>query len=227
MKNILIGILVLSVLYIPQGAFAETAAERRERLETELAQVEKQIQTQQQLVEGKRSERQSLERDIGVIEGEIQQAQLGIQARSVAIEQLSDQIGEKGVVLSILEEKSERQQESLADLVRKSALIEDYSLVEVMLSKESFSEFFTDVAIFQNIKESLNESLAIMHGIKRDTIEQRNQLENKQETEAEMKRIQELEKREIEQKEQQKEQILSEREVKRRCISSCAKLTKE
>lgn len=209
MKNILIGILVLSLFYVPQAAFAETSEERRERLERELAQVEKQIQTQQVLVEGKRSERQSLERDIDIIEGEIQQAQLGIQARAVAIEQLSDQIGEKGVVLEILEEKSERQQESLADLVRKSALIEDYSLVEVMLSKESFSEFFTDVAIFQNIKESLNESLDILHGIKRDTIEQRNELENKQVTEAEMKRIQELEKIEIEKKEAAKEQILT------------------
>lgn len=208
-KNIFVGILVLSLLYIPQSVSAETEAERRLRLETELQQVERQILTQQRLVEDKQLERQSLERDIDIIEGEIQQAQLGIQARAVAIEQLSDQIGEKEVVLSILEEQSERQQESLADLVRKSALIDDYSLVEVMLSKESFSEFFTDVAVFQNIKESLNESLTILHGIHRDTIEQMNQLENKQETEAEMKIIQELEKKEIERKEDAKTQILT------------------
>jgi len=202
------GILVFVFLF-PFIVFAETDAERRSRLEAELQNVERQILTQQRLVEDKQQERQSLERDISIIESEIRQAQLGIQARAVSIEQLTDQIGEKEVVLDILAEKLSKQQDSLADLVRKSALIEEYSLVEVMLSKKNFSEFFTDVAVFQSIKESLNESLAILHGIRRDTVEQKLALEGKQETEAEMKRIQEIEKVEIERKEKAKEQILT------------------
>jgi membrane-bound lytic murein transglycosylase B len=209
MNRILIGILLLPLLYIPQPTSAETEAERRTRLEAELQQVERQILTQQRLVEDKQLERQTLERDITIIESEIEKARLGIQARAVAIEQLSDQIGEKEVVLDILAEKATRQQESLADLVRKSALIDDYSLVEVMLSKQSFSEFFTDVATFQNLKDSLNESLAILHEIRQDTEKQKEQLETKQETEAEMKRIQELQKEDIEDKEAEKERILT------------------
>ena len=203
------GILVLAFLLPPITVFGETDAERRKRLETELQNVERQILTQQRLVEDKQQERQSLERDITIIESEIKKAQLGIQARAVAIEQLSDQIGEKEVVLDILSEKLGKQQASLAELVRKSALLEEYSLVEVMLSKQNFSEFFTDVAVFQSIKESLNESLTILHGIRRDTYEQKNALEGKQQTEAEMKRIQELEKKEIERKEREKAEILT------------------
>jgi hypothetical protein len=202
------GILVF-VFLLPFLVSAETDAERRLRLETELQNVERQILTQQRLVEDKQQERQSLERDMTIIESEIRQAQLGIKARAVSIEQLIDQIGEKEVVLDILAEKLNKQQDSLAELVRKSALLEEYSLVEVMLSKQNFSEFFTDVAVFQSIKESLNESLAILHGIRRDTSEQKLALEGKQETEAEMKRIQELEKIEIERKERAKEQILT------------------
>src|SRR3989344_302605 len=109
----------------------------------------------------------------------------------------------------LVEDKSKKQRESLADLVRKSSVIADYSLVEVMLSTQSFSEFFTDVATFNSIKESLNESLEILHGIKTDTIAQKDQLATKQETEAEMRRIQELQKKEIERKEHEKEQILT------------------
>ena len=200
--------LSVSVFLLPFYTYAETTAERKTRLEAELRVVEMQIASQQQLVNSKRSERQSLERDISIIEGEIKQAQLGIQARAVAIEQLSDQIGEKEVVLEILQEKSQKQQQSLADLIRKSALLEEYSLVEVMLSRDSFSEFFTDVAVYQNIKESLNESLQVLRGIRMDTIDERDSLENKQQTEAEMKLIQELEKEEIEAKEREKSQIL-------------------
>lgn len=209
LRTYMSGILITLFLVAPFTASSETEAERRTRLENELQNVERQILTQQRLVEDKQQERQSLERDISIIESEIKKAQLGIQARAVAIEQLSDQIGDKEVVLDILAERLGKQQASLADLVRKSALIEEYSLVEVMLSKQSFSEFFTDIATYQSIKESLNESLAALHGIRRDTVEQKNELENKQETEAEMKRIQELQKREIEAKEEQKSQILT------------------
>ena len=210
MKRIFVCLLLVSFVLPPQNVvFAESDAERRERIETELMNVERQILTQQRIVEDKQVERQSLERDMAIIESEITQAQLGIQARNASIEQLSDQIGEKEVVLDVLAEKLDKQQDSLADLVRKSALIEDYSLVEVMLSRQSFSDFFTDVATFETLKDSLNESLTILHGIRRDTIEQREQLSGKQETEAEMRRIQELEKKRIEQKEREKDQVLT------------------
>ena len=130
---LLIGLYLLAPTAL---VLAETEAERRARLEAELQTVERQILTQTRLVEDKQMERQSLERDVNLIEGEIKKAQLGIQARSVAIMQLSDQIGEKEVVLSILEERTKKQKDSLADLVRKSSLMEDYSLVEVLLSKQ-------------------------------------------------------------------------------------------
>ncbi|MEK7462617.1 MAG: lytic murein transglycosylase [Patescibacteria group bacterium] len=190
-------------------ANAETDIERKTRLETELKKVEAEIAQQQTLVDGKRGERQSLERDLSIIEGEIKQVQLGIQARSLAIEQLSDQIGEKEVVLSILEERLKEQEDSLADLVRKSAMAEDYTLVEMMLSKKNLSDFFSDVAVYENLKESLSESLKVLHSIKGDTNDQKGQLEGKQETEAEMKRIQELEHERAKLKEGEKEHILT------------------
>src|SRR3989339_1812238 len=112
-------------------ASAETDVERKSRLEAELQQVERQILTQQRLVEDTQLERQSLERDMTLIQGNIKKTQLGIQARSIAIAQLSDQIGDKEEVLKILEERLSRQQQSLADLVRKSAAMDDFSLLEV------------------------------------------------------------------------------------------------
>ncbi|MCA9359111.1 lytic murein transglycosylase [Candidatus Kaiserbacteria bacterium] len=207
-RKLIAGFCLLVFLTPSIAVQGKTDAEIRKELEIKLQNVERQMLQQQRLVEDTQLQRQSLERDITLIEGEINKAQLGIQARAVAIEQLTDQIGDKEVVLDILEEKLGKQQDSLADLIRKSALIEDYSLVEVMLSKKNFSDFFTDVATYQSIKESLNESLGILHSIKRDTFEQKTALESKQETEAEMKRIQELQKKEIEVKEREKEQIL-------------------
>lgn len=211
MKRIFVVGFLISAMFAPASFVqAETDAERRERLERELDVVEQQIVMQSRVVNLKRQERQSLERDLSIIEGEIKQAELGIQARAVAIEQLSDQIGEKEVVISILEERLGRQQESLAELVRKSAMIEDYSLVEVMLSRANFSEFFGEMAAYQSVKESLNDSLEALHEIREDTLGQVLSLEDKQQTEAEMKLIQELEREQIEAKEREKEVILEE-----------------
>ncbi len=200
-----VGIFAQPYVYVQ----AETDAERRARLERELQVVERQILTQQRLVEDKQLERRSLERDISIIEGQIKQAQLGIQARTLAIAQIMDQIEEKSITLSILEDKLRRQQASLADLVRKSAAMDDFSLVEVLLSRKNFSEFFSDVANYQAIKDSLGQSLSVLQMIRRDTENQRTQLESRQEVEAEMKRIQELQKQEIEAKEREKERILT------------------
>jgi hypothetical protein len=206
--GMVMGMMSMSVL-IGQTTYAETEAERRTRLETELQNVERQILTQRRLVEDKQLERQSLERDVALIEGKIKQAQLGIQARSVAIMQLSDQIDDRAETILILEDKLRKQKESLADIIRRSALYDDYSLVEVLLSRENFSEFFSDVASYQSLKASLNESLSVLEEIHNDTTAEKLQLESKQETEAEMKRIQELEKREIEAQEREKERILT------------------
>lgn len=208
-KVFLVVGLLLILGFLPAGVRAETEAERRLRLETELQVVERQILTQSRLVEDKQMERQSLERDITIIEGQVKQAQLGIQARGLSIMQLTDQIGEKEVVLSILAEKLRKQKESLADLVRKSALIDNYSLVEVMLSKKNFSEFFSDVATFNSLKDSLNDSVSTLNAIQQDTVSQKDNLATKHEKEAEMKRIQELQKQEIQKKEKEKDQILT------------------
>jgi peptidoglycan hydrolase CwlO-like protein len=211
MKWMLQGVFlcVLIAAFYPQLTKAETDAERRARLEQELQTVERQILTQQRLVEDKQVERQSLERDLTIIEGQISKAQLGIQARSIAIEQLTDQIGEKEEAIIILSEKLNRQEQSLADLVRKSAARDDVSLVEILLSKKNFSEFFSEFEQYTAIKEALNDSLSILHEIKQDNHEQKKVLATKQETEAEMKEIQELQKNEIESKEKEKEKSLT------------------
>ncbi len=204
-----IALLLLFSFVLPQIGWAETESERRKRIETELQNVERQILTQQRLVEDKQLERQSLERDLEIIEAQVEKTQLGIQARAVAITQLSDQIGDKAVVIEVLGERLEKQQQSLAELVRKTAEVDDFSMVEVLLSNQNFSAFFTDFESFRAIKTSLNESLEVLHAIKRDTEEQKTSLEDKQETEAELKRLQELEKQRIEQKEAEKAQVLT------------------
>jgi hypothetical protein len=187
----------------------ETDAERRKRIELELQNIERQILMQEVLVEDKKLERQSLERDLDIIDAEVTKAQLGIQARAFAINQLTDQIDDKLVVLEVLTDRLKSQRVSLSELIRKTREVDDFSLIEVLLSNKNFSEFFTDFESFRSVNESLKNSLNALEEIKLDTEIQKISLEEKILTEAEMKYIQELQKQEIERKEKEKEQILN------------------
>lgn len=209
LRNIVV-VFVIGTFLVPTVTFSETEAERRERLENELSKIEQQILQQQVQLEDKRVERQSLERDVNILETQIEKAQLGIQARNLAIQQLSDQIGEKEEVLDILDERMQKHKQSVAELIRKTEEVDDYSLVELLLSNQSFSDFFDDFESFRSINESLDNSMSALREIKASTRVQKQSLEEKQETEAELKQLQEQEKQVIEQREAEKEQILEE-----------------
>lgn len=202
--------MMMFLILFPYVSFAETEDERRVRLEAQLDKVEQQIIKQQALVKDKREERQTLERDLDLIDSEIKQAELGIEARTIAISQLTEQIGDKEAVVDILNGRLGTQRASLAELIRETSQADDYSMVEILLGNQNFSEFFTDADRFLAIKDSLNESLSALVQIKDDTEEQKLSLIEKQSSEAELRRIQLIEKRSIEEQESLKEEILQE-----------------
>lgn len=208
MKRRFLAIFLCLTFLVPYIGQAETAAEQRARIEAQLHQVEQQMIVQQKLVESKQTERQSLERDLNIIDAQVKKAQLGIQARAIAISSLTQQIGDKEELIIVLNNRLDKQKTSLSELLRQTATVDDFSLVEVLLSNKNFSNFFTDVESFRAVKQSLNDSLRALSEIKGDTEVQKMSLEEKQLSEARLKKLQELEKKEIEAKEKEKGQIL-------------------
>lgn len=188
--------------------YAETTEERRVRLEAELAKIEQQISAQQVLVDSKRTERRSIERDVAILDAQIAKAQLGIKARSIEIEQLGVQIGDKELTVTELNDRTVKQRQSLASLVRKANEVDDFSLVEIVLAGDSLSGFFEDLESFRSIKASLHDSLNLMAVTKNLTLEEKAALEEKQQREVELRAEQEAEKREIERREAERAEIL-------------------
>lgn len=203
---LLLGVFLLVPVFIVS---AETESERKERLEAELAEVESQILKQQVLVEDKQLERQTLERDVAILDAQIEKAKLGIKARTIEIESLGGQIGDKVQVIGELGEKLDRQRESLAQLLRRTHEIDDYTLAEVVLTNTDLSSFFEDLDSFDAIKESLKDSFKDIRETRTDTEEQKTTLEDRQQREVELRKLQELEKAEIEAHEKEKSRILS------------------
>lgn len=193
--------------------FAQTSADkqveqRKARLEAELAEIEKEIEGQQVLLESKQRERVSLERDVAILDAKIDKAKLSIRAQDLEIRRLSQDISGKRQTIGNLNSKLQREKESLAQLIRRTNEIDDYSLAEIILGNKNFSDFFEDLDNFDAIKASLSDSFKEIAMTRNDTETQKGALENRKVSEQELRNIQELEKKKIEYQERKRQRIL-------------------
>ena len=207
-----LGACVLLLVVDFPVVFAQTAdqqvEQRKAQLEAELKGIEKEIEGQQVLLEGKQEERVSLERDVAILDTKIDKAKLSIRAQSLEIERISSDITGKKKTIGSLDDKLQREKESLAQLIRRTNEIDDYSLAEVILGNQDFSDFFEDLDNFDAIKAGLSISFEEIAITKDDTQTQKEALEGRRANEQELRNIQEFEKRKIEAQERERQKIL-------------------
>ena len=181
---------------------------RRTQLEAELSNIEKDIEAQRKILVEKQREGVSLERDIAILDAEISKAKLSIKARTIAVKNLEEDIGQKSRTIGTLSDKIDREIASLAQLLRKTDEIDSSSLIEVILTNGSISEFFADVDAFESIKSNLNDSIGAVKADKEETEREKKDLEEKKAEEVALRQIQELEQKRLVQKEVEKQKIL-------------------
>jgi membrane-bound lytic murein transglycosylase B len=189
-------------------SLSEAIERRQKELESDLQKIEKEIEIQQKFLDEKRTERVSLERDVSILNAEIKKSQLAIQGRTHTISKLGSEIGNKQKIIQELTKRMERQKASLAQLIRETNAIGDYSLVEVVLSKENISDFFEDLDSFDSITISLQNSFREIEETKAETQEEKLSLEESQKREIDLKYIQEIEKQKVEAQEKEKQYVL-------------------
>ncbi|KKT73972.1 MAG: hypothetical protein UW71_C0039G0034 [Parcubacteria group bacterium GW2011_GWB1_44_7] len=204
--------IVIGFFLLVGSAFAQDVANivtnRRAELENQLATLQKEIEAQQQILKNKQRESVSLERDIAILNAKIDAAKLSIRARALVIENLNQEIGDKEKTIVGLSAKINRELASLADLLRKTRELDNFSIAEFVLSGNDLSAFFEDLDNFQTIKASLAKSFEELRSTKSVTEEEKSSLEDKAKEETDLKKIQELEKKKIEKQEAEKKDIL-------------------
>jgi peptidoglycan hydrolase CwlO-like protein len=208
----LVFFLMLFIGMVSHVAYAQTAdqqvEQRKAQLEAELKEIEKEIEGQQVLLDGKQNERVSLERDVAILDAKIDKAKLSIRAQDLEIRRISSDITGKKKTIGNLDSKLQREKSSLAQLIRKTNEIDNYSLAEIILGNQNFSDFFEDLDNFDAIKEGLSHSFREIAETKNDTFTQKEALEGRRASEQELRSIQEFEKRKIEVQERERNRIL-------------------
>ncbi|MCK5096151.1 MAG: lytic murein transglycosylase [Candidatus Pacebacteria bacterium] len=214
MRTIILSAIVVvlsagSFLFVYAETESEEVERKRAELNLELLQIESEIDQEKLVLQDKQREKVTLERDVAILNSNIRKSQLGIKARTLAIGSLVEDIDDKEVVIGILNEKTERQKQSLSQLMRKTNEVDSASLVEIVLGNQKISDFFIDLDSFESIKQSLDASFKEIRSVKNATETEKKKLEEEKREEVSLRVLQEAEKRKIVQNEAEKQQILT------------------
>ncbi len=179
-------------------------------LQQKLQQCEAEIEEQKIFLKGKEQQSANLERDLAILDSKMNKIKLEVKARSINIANLDRDIDKKNDKISELSEKISRMRTSVSELIKKTNELESSSLVEVLLSNDGISDFYSDLSSFDSIQGSLHQTFDLIKETKNEEETNKKILENRQEKERSLKSLQEIERRKLEINEKEKNRILLE-----------------
>lgn len=202
----IVGLISITVML---SGSAPAFAQSREQLEQELANLEAQIKELNGSITQTQAQKNSLARDISLLQQKINQSKLKIKSHDAAISKLNQNITEKNRRIGVLDAKMERQKDSLAQIMRKTKYMEQYSLVDFGLQSQSLSTFFSDADSFSTLNRALNQSFADIRATKSELEEVKGELEDAKDEETQKKLAQEAEKKKVESNQKEKNSLLT------------------
>ncbi len=203
----IVGLLSISILL--SGSAPLFAQQSREQLEQELADLEAQIKALNGSITQTQAQKNSLARDVKLLQQKIEQSKLKIKTHNAAISKLNQNISEKNRRISVLDAKMGREKDSLAQIMRKTKYMEQYSLLDFGLQSQSLSTFFSDVDSFSTLNRALNQSFEDIRATKAELEEVKVELEGAKDEETQKKLAQEAEKRKVESNQKEKNSLLT------------------
>jgi len=181
----------------------------QDELRQKLAVCQAELAEQEKALDGQKKQSGTLKGDISILQADISAKQTKINARLALIKKLGGEIDQKNQKIAVLSDKLGLQKESLAQLIRKTRELDNDSVVQLLLTKGSISDFYNDLDSVSSIKVELKTSVDELHGIRHDTEEEKQSLEEKQDAEADAKAELEQARKKVEENKKQQQQLLS------------------
>ncbi|MEK7602467.1 MAG: lytic murein transglycosylase [Patescibacteria group bacterium] len=207
-----VGFLFLTLLagaIVPQVLYAQTLTdERRAELQRELQALEKEIADNQAVVNNLAAQGKSLSTEVQTLNAQIKKAQLQVQATQVAIRQLDSSITVHQKTITNLNDKLSAEKKALAQILRKTDEIDNFSIVELAFSTGDLSSLLGDLDSFTFVKRSLGTSYETITGNKLQTESEKQALEQKRLAQQQLASLQLQAKQKVVDQQSQKQQLL-------------------
>lgn len=172
--------MVLASGYFVSSTYAETPSAEQIRKEIEsrsstIGSLEADIKKYQEKVGVLGTQKKSLQNEIQTLDvtrsklsKDIQLTDSKLSRTSLTINRLTEEISDK-------EKKIATEQKSITQLIRMLDANESDSMLEIMLSRGSFSDFFTDLSDMKRVQDSLTERLHEVKNLRAGLADERDQ----------------------------------------------------
>ena len=216
--SVVFSVVIVSIVFLVSArVFAETSlvcnddvtGKSEEQLKADLALCNAEIAKWQGILTGTRTRVTSIDGDVKALTAKIKSAEATIKSKNIAISQLSKDINVRSQKIDELEVLIDDGKQSLAQLIRRTNEIDDYSLAEVVLDSKNLSDFFSDLDSFLSIQRGLEEHFFSVRQTIAETADERTRLGEIQDKERDAKYEVEVKKKTISKSEQEKKDLLA------------------
>jgi peptidoglycan hydrolase CwlO-like protein len=209
MIKVLIGSLLLVCLFLTNSVLAITDKEKlRQELEEQMRQLQGQISQYEEQIQKNREKARSLENEINLLENQISKIELEIKQTKLAIQKTDLNINQLQKEINAVQSDIDHQKTLLGEYIR---LIDQYgqeSLLEIVLKKEKFSDFFEEIHALESAQAEIYNVLEKIRGLKSELENQKEKLEDQREEQYQLKGLQEIQKNTVRKKQRRKGYIL-------------------
>lgn len=208
---LVVGIVSMPLVSSVQAQTSDLSLTQSERaaLEAELAQLQAEMAQKQKELASQQQYSGSLSGDIKVLNAKINAKKTEITLKNTKIKQLTASIGEKKATIVSLSDKIDKQRRSLAQLIRKTDEMDKSTLTTFLLSSKSLSDFYTDVARYDKLKQEVKASVDSIKEIKGLTEVTKSKLEKEQDATLDEKKALESVQKSIEVDKSAQQKLLS------------------
>jgi peptidoglycan hydrolase CwlO-like protein len=220
-KRVFIKTIILMILtpflmgLVPPKAdffvFAEILADlntQEAEAEAELEDLESKISQYRDAINQNQQKAKSLKTEIAIFDDEIESLQLELQRTELLAKKLDNQINSKEKSIREIEKEFDLEKATLAELAREMRKYDDRSFLEVLLNKDSFSEFISELKLLEDFNISVQEELKKIAKAKTGLEKEKEDLVNKKDELVSLKKIQDQQRIEVERKKEERKNLL-------------------
>lgn len=194
---------------IPQICNDDVTGKTEEQLKADLALCNAEIAKWQGILTGTRQKVTSIDGDVKSLTAKIKAAEATIKAKNIAISQLTKDINSRSEKIGEMEVLIDDGKKSLAQLLRRTRELDEYSFAEVILNSKNLSDFFGDLDSFLAIQQGLEDHFFEVREVIVQTEEERSRLSEVQNQELDAKYDVETKKKTIAKSEEEKKKLLA------------------
>ena len=192
--------------------FAETSLDldvQEQEAEARLKDLESKISQYKQAITENQQQAKSLKTEIAILDAQINSAELEIQRTDLLIKKLDKQINQKEKSIREIEREVDLEKTTIAELLREVRKYDDTTLLEVVLTEGSLSDFLSEIRSLENFHQQVQEQLKKISNAKLALEKEKTNLTNEKEEQASLKYIQNEQRVSLESKKKQRNNLLA------------------